>query len=289
MLRKLSINKPSRTLRIVFCAALTAVAVACRHVPGYVIPPDEMADVMADIHMAEAVVEANFNDYHSDSVKMLLKQSVLARHGYTLADLDTSLMWYGANLNRYNDVFDTEIEILEKRLADAGTVAQEKLKVEMGGDSVDIWTASRFMFIRPNMPSQSVTYDYASDPDWEQGDMFTLRAKFTGVHGSPAWTMSADYDDGTIETVSTRFSSDGWHEMTFYADSLKKATRLYGSMTYKVDKGAMIVDSLQLIRRPLVSSQYSQRYRQRAIDYFNIKPPRKQEPDTTATNETNAQ
>lgn len=47
---------------------------ACNTVPEGVIDTDKMAELMADIHQANAVVELNPNTYTSDSVKMSLKK-----------------------------------------------------------------------------------------------------------------------------------------------------------------------------------------------------------------------
>ncbi len=53
------------------------------------IPDDEMAELMADIHTAESVVDTERRVFATDSMRRLLKQSVLARYGYTMADFDS--------------------------------------------------------------------------------------------------------------------------------------------------------------------------------------------------------
>ncbi|MDE6239430.1 MAG: DUF4296 domain-containing protein, partial [Muribaculaceae bacterium] len=54
------------------------LAVSCSSVPGYVIPPDKMASLLADIHVGEAVVDLNRADFRTDSSKSIMLQSVLA-------------------------------------------------------------------------------------------------------------------------------------------------------------------------------------------------------------------
>ncbi len=253
-------------------AIVLLVAEGCRKVPDYVIAPDDMAELMADLHVGEAVVEANFGNYPTDSARMLLKQSILAKHGVTPEQLDTSFMWYGAHLDIYDRVNDRTIEILGDRIAEAGTGKVSAGKTEaITGDSVNLWTRPAFMIVKPTSPSRRLVFEFPAGNDWKQGDMFTIRGKFSNVNGYPAWTMSAAYSDGSIEVLTTRFSGDGWHEMTFFADSLKTLTGINGSIDLNINRMPMVVDSLSLVRKPLVPRLYPQRYRQRAYNYFNIK------------------
>lgn len=55
--------------------AVALLAVACSKTPKGIIPPEEMAQLMADIHTAEAVIELNRGEYRSDSLKQAFKQS----------------------------------------------------------------------------------------------------------------------------------------------------------------------------------------------------------------------
>ena len=256
----------SRFIAILLPLLTVALLVSCNRVPGYVIPPDDMAEVMADMHTAEAVVEMNYGEFPTDSAKMLLKQSVLARHGYTLQDLDTSFMWYGHNLKLYGEIFDNEVEILQDRLTKAGMVATNRGESKVVGDSVNIWDKSRFFMIKPNLPGQIITFDLPAGSDWEKGDIFTLRAKFANTSGTPALTMTADYTDGSMEFLTNRFSFDGWHSVSFYADSTKTPSKIYGAITFKANDAPVIVDSIELIRKPIMPELYGQRYRQRTVD-----------------------
>lgn len=247
----------------------------CNRVPDYVIPPDDMAEVMADMHIAETVVENNYRNFNTDSAKMLVKQSILAKHGYTLEQLDTSFIWYGANLGTYSEVYDETIAILEDRIAENGAEALRLLN-DMKGDSLDIWTLPRFLVVTQESPSDFIKFSYNDTTAFGRGDMFTLRAKFTNVSGSPKWTLASDYTDGSFEVLSLQLSGEGWHELTFYPDSLKTPVNVYGSINFNVGRGAMVIDSIQFLVKPLNRLSYPQRYRQRRFD-FASKYPRKAE------------
>lgn len=268
-----------RGLTITAFLLMLITITGCRKVPGYVIPPDDMSRLMADIHMAESVIESNYNLYPTDSTKMLLKQSVLANHGYNLQQLDTSLLWYGAHLDVYSNVYDRTIEILEKRMEESGIEEVRRQRAEMGSDSVDIWYGPRFMLIKRTTPSRYITYSYPADSTWVEGDMFTWRAKMTNVSENPLITLSADYEDGSTELLNVRLTGDGWKEATFITDSLKTAKRIYGSIMLDASRSAMVVDSIEFIRKPMVPRLYSQRYKQRNYRYVTSPEP-VIEPDT---------
>ena len=57
--------------------AVALLAVACSKTPKGIIPPEEMAQLMADIHTAEAVIELNRGEYRSDSLKQAFKLSLI--------------------------------------------------------------------------------------------------------------------------------------------------------------------------------------------------------------------
>lgn len=263
-------------------------AVACKRVPDYVIQPDEMAELMADMHTAEAVVDNNYPDYPTDSAKMLLKQSVLAKHGYTLAQLDTSFMWYGANLSKYSEVYEKTVAILEKRLTESGVAVTHS---NGNTDSVDIWDMTRYVMVRPTSPSRMLTYRFDNDKEeWSKGDMFTLRAKFANTEGNSTVSMTANYDDGTFEVLTSRFSGDGWHEVSFFADSMLDMKALSGSLSFRNERNTLIVDSIQFLRKPLDAALYSQRYRQRQYNFADkrykvpVPPNTEANTDSTTTN-----
>ena len=88
------------------------VLAACSKTPGYVISEGKMAEIMADLHTGEAVVDANSSTFRKDSVKQAFMQSICMRHGVTTQQLDTSLYWYGQNIQEYIKVYDKTISWL---------------------------------------------------------------------------------------------------------------------------------------------------------------------------------
>lgn len=98
-----------KKLPALFLFALVA-SVGCNRVPGHVIPPDDMAEIMADLNTAEAVAETNHAMFPNDSTRRVLRQSIYMAHGITEADFDSSMMWYGRNIDRYVEMCELTIE-----------------------------------------------------------------------------------------------------------------------------------------------------------------------------------
>ena len=244
--------------------------VACSKVPRYVIQPDEMADLLADIHIGEAVVDLNRNDYRTDSSKLVMLQSVLMRHNVTKQQLDTSFEWYGHHISYYMDVYDKTIERLEHRLTETGNrIAAENISI--AGDSVDVWNSATFIALNNLSPSHYITFSLTSDENWERGDSYTWRAKFTNNADISRWGIMADYSDGSKEILTSELSGDGWCELKFISDSTKTANHVYGYMNI-IPRGNTTVwaDSLMLVRNRLNTEAYRQHYRQQRFSPKNI-------------------
>ncbi len=229
------------------------IFVACNGTPDYVIPPKKMAEVMADVHTGEAVVESNARSFPTDSTKKALMQSVYIKHGVTSAQMDTSLYWYGHHLDKYMDVYKRTIEILETRIADAekigGKSDKSPIRVSVDGDSVNIWQGASLRRNSPFLPSEYMSFHYGTDKNWERGDRYTLNAKMINTHSPLTMTIAAEYNDGTTEYVSVTHVGDGKKQLLLVLDSAKVASNVYGSLHY-APRGDEIsyIDSISLVR-----------------------------------------
>lgn len=238
--------------------------VACSKRPGNVLSTKEMAEVLADMHVAEAVVELNPSRFSTDSMKMLLKQSVYAAHGITDEQFDTSLVWYGHNMDKYIEVLDAEIALLEKRDRAAGSMAAS---MSVAGDSVDLWPGSRYLVLSDRYPTMAVPFKITIDDNCEPGDQYTWRVKVIDNERSTInWTIAASYADSTMEILSMNTAQSGWNEATFLTDSTRILTSLRGQFVPTLQEGSKVVcvDSIQLVRKRVDATKYPQRYRQRS-------------------------
>lgn len=246
-----------------FSISLLLLVSGCKKVPDYVIGPEEMALLMADIHIGESVAELNRNEYNTDSLKQSLKQSIYIKHGVTPQQVDTSFVWYGHNIDEYMAVYERTIEILEQRIDETGNQIAAEASMSIAGDSVDVWTGSRFVQINNRVPSLFITFSISRDPNWEPGDSYTWRAKLLNGPETSRWTICVDYSDGSTEVLNTNTSGDGWKEVTMFTDSTRIASRIHGTLEMEMLHKSCWLDSIALVRNRLNTQRYPQRYRQK--------------------------
>lgn len=254
-----------KRLPLIVTSIVVCALAACKGVPGHVLPPEKMAQLMADRHVANAVVENNSSYWRTDSQRIALRDAVYARYGATQADVDTSLYWYAHNISRYMEVCDRSIEILEQRLAGSDSRLRAE-QISIAGDSIDVWPYSRYMAFGRRSPSYNVNVSLDKDENREPGDYYTWRAKFSNNSKDGLWTLVAEYSDSTLEYISTRVYGNGWHEISLQTDSTRTANRIYGSLMLKPgDHGPLWLDSISMVRSHLRPDRYSKRFSQRTL------------------------
>lgn len=231
---------------------LLSVVCACKNVPSHVIKPDKMASLMADIRMADAVISIQRKDYPSEEERLALKDAVFARHNVSSEQFDTSLIWYGHNMGMYQDITKETLSILEERLKETNRLSADEAAMSVAGDTVDIWDSPTVAVITSRSPSQFIVFGFDEDPNWEQGDVYTLTTHLVTPAKYGQWNLTAFYDDGALETISSNIELDkpGKQELTLITDSTRHAVRLSGWINIEPNEWRpAILDSIGLTRR----------------------------------------
>lgn len=244
------------SLILIGLCLLTAIA-GCRRRPDGVLGKEDMAQLMADIHVGESVVEATPSAFPTDSAKRAFRQSIYMRHGLTPEQAEASLRWYGYNMEQYMEIYDRVLEILDRRMRDAelqagSTDAGSKLNengISLEGDSVDVWSGVRFRPFASSLQSNLIPFSMMHDQNWEKGDIYYMRSKLIGNSGTVVLNVAVEYDDGSKELFSNKMIGDGWHEVAFALDTLRSARQVYGTLYYPAPEGeTAYIDSLSLTR-----------------------------------------
>lgn len=262
---------PSLRLRIsigwllVFPLALI-ILVSCSKVPGYVVKPQAMARLLADQYMAESLMEQSTGEWRDDSSKLAMRLAVFQRNGITEAQFDTSMVWYGHNLDLYTQVQDLTIEELERRVSDIGKdMSVTAVAMAVSGDSVDVWNLSPTLLLTPDGPSRILRFSLQADDNWRRGDVYAWRMKTVRDTSPLAVHLAVDYSDGSVETVTIPTATQQWRQAQLMTDSTRVPVRVSGWVWFSPDTRPMItVDSISLTRSRLNKALYYQRYRQRS-------------------------
>lgn len=250
--------RPAAAVACGLVMAASMITGGCNPAPEGVLSPEEMAQLLADIHTGESVSSTERRTFSNDSIKRLLKQSILMKHGLTTEEFDSSLMWYGQHIDTYTKVYDRVIEILEDRIDElekdgaynANDDGSNMLSgIEFDGDSVDVWTSQRSAILSEHSPSTVIPFHLVSDQNWERGDRYVLSMTTHGLNGPLNVNIAVEYFDGSVDYASSMYVGDGARSLKLPLDSTKNAHYVFGNIILQPQPGNKVyMDSISLYR-----------------------------------------
>lgn len=247
---------------------LVLLAAGCSR-PGPVLSEEKLARLLVDLELADAYSsEMRMYKFDNDSMRLALRESVLAKHGVNEATLDTSLRWYGANLPQLIKVYERADSILADSLH-ALDLEERMILAQAAGDSAQVWT------LAPSIPLEGThffAFELPLDSAWKRGDvvewsfaLHNLRREEVSV------TLGANYSDRAQSTDAysiTRQGRDNPHySLLLQLDRQKQARKVFGYIRVPLDSGRKVfIDSIRLVRTRMVDDDYhSRRYRVQSL------------------------
>lgn len=91
---------------------LLSVLFSCGN--SYVMAPEDLEDVLVDIHLAEGVLLQNSHDFNSKQLKVDLFNSVYEMHGVNKALFDSTLIYYSDDPIVLSDIYENVTARLEQ-------------------------------------------------------------------------------------------------------------------------------------------------------------------------------
>lgn len=172
----------SPTLLLTFLLALLTLSTSCKGREGRNerLSESKMEDVLYDLHMAQGL--ALQSPYDSiDYYARLYRQEVFAKHDITEADFDSSMVWYGAHIDRLGKIYDALADRFGgsendgAMLSDAGSFS---------GDTLNLWHGPT-SFVLSSQGRNHFSYEQPADTAIRKDDRLV-------------WTFNADwyYPDG---------------------------------------------------------------------------------------------
>ena len=207
-----------------FLLLAAMLLVACKPtIPGKYIQPDDLEDILYDYHIADGV--SAVMGQHDDTLQMnIFKKSVLAKHGYTEQQFDSSMAYY----IRHAELMHKIYESLEKRIeseADAMGVASSDFNVgslSASGDTTNIWPGERTMILSQQPAFNLYAFELKADTSYHAGDrfIFSCDAQFVFKDGSrnAVMLLAVRLGNDSIVTRTCHMSSTMRHKLE-YADT----------------------------------------------------------------------
>ena len=226
---------------------------SCINRPDVVIAPDEMVDLLVDIHKTEGLLEVQGTQYANDSLRKSLMASVYVRHGVSKAQYDSSLIWYSQNLKQFIRVYDRvqerlaeEIELLNSGLAVNSIYSPQ-------GDSLDVWPYEyRHVVLDPSMHKTLYRWEVVSDSNFVAGDSMVWQFSLASLpsEGYGVATLSVLLGSGELQSVESIFSSDTLVSLSFKTPNESLFKSVMGSFVLisSDSTACSYLDHLQLYR-----------------------------------------
>ena len=224
---------------------------SCSKVPDEILSEKEMQRVMTDMLMAESLIGIDYNTYKNDTIKAALYASVFKKHGIDKAMYDSSLVWYGKNLDIYMKVYERVLADVNKQIVALGDVQVDATPAS-NRDSVNIWPRRAFLTFSPTAAFNGQTFDIHPSINFPSGSRFVFGMRFWGLtKGQKTLVrLAAEQGDTTI-VIDRTFEKDGYHEIALSSVSTKRVKRVYGYIRLNSADSAyykVYVDSLSLMR-----------------------------------------
>lgn len=204
--------------------------VACSRTPNGVIKEKKMRNVLVDIHLAEALINMNPQDYNSLEDKKAVYQAVFDKYDIKEAEYDSSLVWYGKNLDLYMRIYNLALSDVKKRIENMGDVKPEAAPAS-NQDSVDIWMYPRYYEFSPFALSNTIIFNFKPAREYASGSAFILGFQICGLPPKSNLPLNlhlrADQSDTTL-IVRNTIKEDGYHEVLIKTLPTKKVKRIYG-------------------------------------------------------------
>ena len=204
--------------------------------PSEYIQPDDMEDILVDYHMARAMANQEDGSYEERNYHQALYiEAVMAKHGVTQAEFDSSLVYYYRRSDRFVKMYERIAERLEEKALVLGATEGEIGKfasLSTSGDTANIWAERAAYVMTPIPPYNRWTFEVEVDTAFHSGDSFLMQFLSDYMYQDGTRTallyLALTYDNDTIISKNLYFSSVGLTQMRIPEYENHKVKRLQG-------------------------------------------------------------
>ena len=234
----------------------------CSKRPKGILSEDKMVAVMADIQIAEAYDRSgDAHGYLQGRDREILGRGVLMQHGVTPEQMDSTLAWYGRNMDEYPKLYKRIDEELNRRQLKYARAAGES---EKEGSSADLWPYGRHYVLTEKSLTDGLIVSIPSN-ELSPGDKLTWKMAVEGADARTL-TLGVDYADGSSEIYrQVNRGSDRWVEVSLQTDSLLEVSHIYGIADFEHSRPRVFIDSVQLTHIPFSREEFNRKGYQRTI------------------------
>jgi len=252
---KIRINK----YHILFALVLLFMVTGCKvRRPKEVIPETEMESLLYDYHIAKALGE-NL-PYNENYKKALYVEYVFKKHNTTEAVFDSSMVWYTRNAETLSKIYERvnkKLKAEQSEIDNLISIRDNKPKVSVPGDSIDIWLLDRMLHLTGKPLSNKLTFTIPSDSNFKARDtlQWDINYHFLGSRPDSSeaaiMSMAIQYANDSIISKTERVNTSGIQRIRLQADTLGDIKEVRGYVYYSGGKDSikhLFANGISLIR-----------------------------------------
>lgn len=241
---------------------------SCNKRPEGVLSESEMEELLTDLELADAYYLSS----PSGSDKAALTEAVLKKHGVSQEELDSTIAYYGRNIDEYYALY----EKVEKRLQKKSGHAEEPSEED------DIWPYSRFAAYMPGQMSDGITFSIPAE-DLAPGNSIDWRMRLSSAVNADIM-LGVEYENGVTMIVKKNGQGGQPLQLNLITDTALVAKRIFGTMSIPTASRPIWADSIRLIKLEYDSLEYPRIRSQKKI-YRSLPKPAVEEIPDTVTND----
>lgn len=239
--------KPRKSLLLSCILLVFLITTGCSR-PSNVLSEDKMVDLMVDMELTEAYL--NTQPSVSNSTRTEMGRRVLELHGVSEESLDTTLAWYGRNMDSYEALFaKVDKEIMKKRKKYTDVPGQKSTEAD------NLWIFGEHQILSPLAGTDIFSFSFPNN-DIAKGSKVELSMYLPNPVGGKGM-FGVEYKDGHGEAAINNFSSRNKITITLQTDTAQEVRKLFGQIAFKdLKEEPLYIDSISIRTLPIDSTEY---------------------------------
>ena len=230
---------------------LTLLMGSCKpSIPGKYLQPDEMADILYEYHIAEAITNATQSN---DSIALRsYRTSILEKHDVSQRDFDSSMVYYCRHTKLLEDVYEKISDRIDKESVAQGLEGTGGYDdISSSSDTTNIWNHDRTLVLSPYASTNSYSFELKADTAFHEGDGFGLDfdAQFIYQDGmrSAVAVMVVIYEGDSVATATSQITSSAHYHLQISNEGGLKVKSVKGFWLINKEKILSSVSTLKLL------------------------------------------
>lgn len=238
--------------------ACLALMTSCgKEIPGDIIQPDKMEQVLYDYHLSLGMSQ-NSKSTEKEAIKNYLFQ----KYRISQAEFDSSMVWYTRESKELTAIYEKldrrfkrEHEHFE-RLLESRDEANQLTSVS--GDTVDIWRKGSIHWMAETPLNKQLVFEIKADTTFHEKDAFLWKMQYHFLkEGKAVMGMNVIYENDSVIGETKLVEGSGSQSIYLHTDSTFKVKTLNGFIYVQDDsiqKPIILLHDISLTRYHMYGS-----------------------------------